>query len=152
MRLSQAISRHAVLIDKMRALADWTAGMSELYEDNMELNEEFDISYLIPMSLDEWNMAVIAWLDEVNVPTYNEMLRAYANALTDDEDDWGSERQLAASNKFFDMLTLTGVNCADGSPLNRYASKATEEEMLRYAWELYVEANSKCRPQPGYPK
>jgi hypothetical protein len=142
--------RHAVLIDKMRALADWTAGMSRLYEDNMELNNEFNISHLIPTSLDEWNREVIFWLDEVNVPTYNEMLRAYADAYALDDDDWGSERQLAAENKFLDMLTLTGVNCAEGSTLNRYAVQATEEDALQYAWELYLEVNSKCRSRPGY--
>lgn len=43
------------LLVSLNQLHDVVKALHKLYEDNEELNDDADISSIVPMSLDEWN-------------------------------------------------------------------------------------------------
>lgn len=51
------------------------------------------------------------------------------------DDDWGSERQIAAENKFFRAVKAT-LRPADFYALEAYCDKATTDEMIDEAMRL----------------
>lgn len=45
---------HEELVSLLEELKDVASRMNDLYEEHPELNDEVEISDIIPMSLDEW--------------------------------------------------------------------------------------------------
>lgn len=50
-------------IEKMKQLHNAVKDLSNLYEDNDWLNDEYSIASLVPMSLDDWEMELTAFLE-----------------------------------------------------------------------------------------
>lgn len=58
--------RKEKLIELLTELQIVVGDMSNLYDKNPKLNDEFDISRIVPMSLDEWAAEINEVIDEVS--------------------------------------------------------------------------------------
>lgn len=81
--------------------------------------------------------------------TYSDMIDLANAARPTDDDDWGSERQIAAQNAFF-IAVENEVSEADFSSLEDYCMKATVDEMVDEALRILIDGEyiidpAKCR-------
>lgn len=73
----------------------------------------------------------------------SEIMRDLASAARPiDESDYGSERQIAAQNRFYDAI-MNRLSAEANESLDSYCLKATTDEGIDYALSLYAARNGK---------
>ena len=71
MSLEDELALKAMLCNRLDVLANAVQSMSRLYESHEELNDLVDISNVVPMSLDEWYLEILAKKEEIEEQLQN---------------------------------------------------------------------------------
>lgn len=53
------------VIDELEGVQKHVAELSNIYEQNPELDDEISLENIVPLSLDEWNLVLIAKIEEL---------------------------------------------------------------------------------------